>query len=263
MKYIKFMANSFYDSICYKIDLLMKLFLSFLRGYSLVAVWYAIVYSNSDILDSSILNNSIKYMIIVSSFNIIFSALPEGVITAEIKDGNIARQLLYPVNYLISKFYCAIGKICGNIISGSLPNFIFLTFIFNVEYNVGIATVSLFLVAIFIAITIGFLINCIIDLSAFWLYETFYFKYIRFSVISFFSGSLVPIWFYPEWLLKVIDLLPFKFMYYNPIAFFVGEIDTNQFLLQMCMAVLWIGLLSLICWIMWTKGIKRLTILGG
>lgn len=76
-------------------------------------------------------------------------------------------------------------------------------------------------------------------------------------MISFVGGSLIPMEFYPEVLRRLTDFLPYKYIYYWPIQFFLnkGNAQSGGFLLWIIGIQLgWIGIL----WLLYQIGWKQL-----
>lgn len=84
--------------------------------------------------------------------------------------------------------------------------------------------------------------------------------YIFHALIAFCSGQVVPLWFYPDFLLRIINWLPFKYVFYEPLLLFIRNGNLFQ---TVCFQVIWIFILSLIGRFMWKCVSKKIVVQGG
>ena len=81
--------------------------------------------------------------------------------------------------------------------------------------------------------------------------------------ISLFSGSVIPLWFFPEGVRFVADVLPFKYIYFVPcdiISNYNGIEESCKYIFAQS---IWVILSILIALLVWKKGKKKLVIHGG
>lgn len=80
------------------------------------------------------------------------------------------------------------------------------------------------------------------------------------------GGAVIPMEFYPAWLNRVLDFLPFKYIVYWPIQFFLNKetIRPPQMMLRMVLLeLLWIIVLYIVYKIMWRTVTKKFCSAGG
>jgi ABC-2 type transport system permease protein len=84
-----------------------------------------------------------------------------------------------------------------------------------------------------------------------------------FFCISLFSGSVIPLWFFPDWLERFAGYLPFQGIYFVPNAIFVGELSGQALLTALLTQVVW----ALICYgllrFVWAKASMKIVVQGG
>lgn len=261
--YYKFFSISLYENFYYRTDFIIRFLTSFLQSYTLVAVWFYIMISTKEDIGTVLADNSIKYMVLVSSFTIGFRTLPDNEITKSIQSGDIIRNLLIPVSFPITIFFKSMGNLVGLFFIQVIPIFIFLTLFYGIEWEINFMKLLVLFVGFIVSCYLFFLINLGTDILSFWLYETSYFRYMKSAIIAFFSGSIAPLWFYPEWLLKILDLLPFRQLYYNPISYYLGEINIDNYLIHSGITIFWLLTIQIIIYVLWKKGTKKVVQFGG
>ena len=81
--------------------------------------------------------------------------------------------------------------------------------------------------------------------------------------VNILSGALLPLWFMPEAIRKVISFTPFESIYFTPVRIYLGEISGMDMVSEMAMQLLWIVILGVIANMFWKKGVKKLVVQGG
>lgn len=83
------------------------------------------------------------------------------------------------------------------------------------------------------------------------------------SVAFFFTGSLVPVAFFPPWLHAIAAWLPFYGMMNVPAEVFIGKVDGSALLLDLGRQVLWLVLLTLGARALTVVATHRVIVQGG
>lgn len=84
-----------------------------------------------------------------------------------------------------------------------------------------------------------------------------------YPVISLLSGEFVPLDFFPAPLRAIADLLPFKGIYYVPMALWSGVSSPEQALSGLASQAAWTAGMILLARLVWTDAVKSLTVQGG
>lgn len=117
---------------------------------------------------------------------------------------------------------------------------------------------------VLIAWVVGFLwfqIAFIIGLMAFWLEETWVLRVIFTTVAQFFSGAIIPLDLYPDWLRQILDWTPFPYLTYVPVRVFMGESDIS-WIQAVMVPCFWLGVALLIGQWVWSRGLRLYTAAG-
>ncbi|MDP4160867.1 MAG: ABC-2 family transporter protein, partial [Bacillota bacterium] len=115
--------------------------------------------------------------------------------------------------------------------------------------------------------TLGYFIRYCIELTfglfTFWLVETGGVEYIFYFSICLFSGSVVPLWFFPDWLEHVARYLPFQGIYFVPNSIFVGQLNGRDLLMALFTQIVWLAVCFAILRFVWAKASMKIVIQGG
>lgn len=184
----------------------------------------------------------------------------------EIRDGNIIMRMIKPVNVDLSILATELGD------KAVMSAFIFLPVMVGVEiyryFALGyvafnILTFLAFIVSVVLSYILSFYLNLIFGYLAFWLMNIWGFSILKGSIIKFFSGSLIPLSFFPDIVGDIFEQLPFASMVYTPVMVYMGKIQGLELAICFGKQILWILVFIGIAKIMWQWAKKRLAVQGG
>jgi ABC-2 type transport system permease protein len=181
-------------------------------------------------------------------------------------DGKVAMSLIKPTKYIYEVFFRNLGNnFVGNLII-SLPLIIVLTTLSvttQTEVNFTVMTTLLYVISILLALLISFFSNFIFATMVFITDATFGMMQLNEAVVRIFSGSLIPLSFFPPWLKTIAYVLPYASVYTVPTLILMNRYSTQQ---------LWISLLTQLAWaigliiganLIWSLIISKLKVHGG
>jgi ABC-2 type transport system permease protein len=120
-----------------------------------------------------------------------------------------------------------------------------------------------FVATIAMALLLSFAFSFIINLTAFWLIENGGVMLIANITISFFSGFLLPIAFFPPALAAVARALPFQAITGLPAQVFLGQIAGVGLLSTLLLQAFWVLVLGAIGLLMLRAAVRKVVIQGG
>ena len=83
------------------------------------------------------------------------------------------------------------------------------------------------------------------------------------AILSFLTGQLIPLSFFPDAVQNVFSFLPFSSMVYTPTMIYLGRYTGKALILALGKQMLWVVLLYLVGSVIWKQVTKRLVVLGG
>ncbi len=186
-------------------------------------------------------------------------------IAEKIISGNLAIDLLRPVSVIKMELAQAIALRTAGVVFEFLPGIILYSLIFYPDF-LTVYSLLKFLLVVILSFTLFFLINFLVGLSAFVIQSNFSLQSIKFILISLTAGAYVPLEFFPEWFNKFNGFLPFQYIFYWPIQFFLNMEFTHgaEALLKVVgIQLLWAIALYLLCKYLWRKAIRKFGAVGG
>ena len=104
----------------------------------------------------------------------------------------------------------------------------------------------------------AFFLYFLIGLLAFVINNNSSITALKWVLISLAGGFFMPLDFFPNWINRVLDLLPFKYMIYWPIQVFLNKENYNgidTFLVILIHQFIWIVVLYILCKLSWKSSV--------
>lgn len=260
--YIGVIIASFKKGFVYKVDNLLSIVNRIIEVSVLIFIWYAISGNEGQINGMSISNLIIYYALAYSLGHIMTWGINEYMATS-IKKGRINMELLYPINYMKYFFCYKLGNVFRQLIVISIPTLIALIILFKIKLSFSIVNILLFLLITSLSIIIIFFIEFIFGLMSFYTTSGWGLQILKKSLITILSGQIAPIQFFPNIIVKIMNILPFTDLIYSPITTLLGLKSSNDIILILCRQSIWIIFLFILSKIIYNKAIKNVTIYGG
>ena len=99
--------------------------------------------------------------------------------------------------------------------------------------------------------------------SAFFTTYIFGISMVKDALLSFVTGQLIPLSFFPGIAQKVFDFLPFSSMVYSPVMIYLDKYSYSELVFVLLRQVVWIVILYVLGSFIWKRVTKRLIVLGG
>jgi ABC-2 type transport system permease protein len=136
-------------------------------------------------------------------------------------------------------------------------------FIFDLIWPKGFTNILAVGLSIFLSWLISFSWRFLINLTSFWTPNARGILRFFFVLSWFFSGFLMPLRFFPEWVIRISYLMPFPHMINTVVEIYLGVLDQSEILLALGYQVIWVLILIAAGQIVLRRGVHRLVILGG
>lgn len=259
--YIEFIKKSFQQRYTYKVNTYIYLLGSLITLLIQINVWYALLGERSvkGITFDDMINFVIINMIVRSlTYSSIANRLAE-----KIQNGLIAIDFIRPINlkyYLISE---EIGRNCFNAIFNSIPVCMVAIVFFKFQLPVSTMGLILFIISILNGMSLILFLNYVLGLLCFWFKTAFSINWFLNACTALFSGFVVPLWFYPEWLLNISKVLPFRLISFEPISIYLGKLSVAESVKVIIIQYIWIIILLILEKVIWKKAQRIITVQGG
>ena len=251
------------EAFAYRAQYYFTLFLNPLRFLIIIFIWGAIYSQNSiDIIQGYSYENLITYFILTNiSFTLIYNQVTEKMEEYN-KKGDFMVFMIKPWTFFKLSLVMTIYKRIFASFAEILPLIIILILFFKDYFIMG--NILFYIMSIGLAFFISYLLAMIIGALAFWMISIRSLTWLLNFIISIFAGLYVPITFFPNVLVRILDFLPFKYMIFVPINIYLGKIPVsldNGFLgsvwYSLSMQIFWCLMLYFIVVVFWKVSLKR------
>ena len=274
-KYKPFLRASAMDLMAYKFNILIWVIVTIFEVACLVFLWLAVYSSSEGGMDASIngftYKEMITYVVLTTVFGFVtFNNDTMWHINQDIIKGTIGNYVIKPISYR-GKFvasnlgsFLMMGLLFGLPLYGiSLGVLIGIGFLPIVSVWDFIAHIGLFLVSSVLACLLNDTIAYLFGILCFYTSSAWGLNSLKTTIISFLSGALLPLAFFPPIFRDIVGYMPFAGMSQNPILILMMKYDYWQSLKVILISLAWLIILELFVKLLFSHAIKKVTVQGG
>jgi len=225
-----------------------------------VSVWRSLIGSGA--VDGITLGDMITYAII-NAIMLAFTLKPVSDVDARLRSGDIAIDLLRPIQYPLLVFADQLGRAAFRLVFVAVPVVVVSSVFFEFSWPPALLSALSFPLTVVFALLVSFGIGYLIALLSFWFLTTFHFSWAIGGLTTLFSGAVLPLWFFPDRWETVARLLPFQFLGFVPAAVWLGQIRGEELARTLMLGVFWSVVLLLIAQLLWKRATRQLVVQGG
>ncbi|MEJ2757602.1 MAG: ABC-2 family transporter protein [Anaerolineales bacterium] len=260
--YLAYVRGSFITVMAYRSGFIFAI-LNNLAYMTIVFFLWRSIFQGQETIKGLTFDQTFLYITMASSTIVLLKTWTDWEISTQITQGSIIMSLVKPVNFQWLMLAQSLGFSLMNFLSVSLPSILFLVFVFKVNIQTGIGFLFFPLALVF-----SFLINATIDyivgLTSFYTESIWGISATKDIIITFLSGALIPLQFFPEAAQKVLKLLPFQAMYYLPMMMLIEPNQpAGEYFLKLGVQVFWVVVIFILARLFYKRAIRVLRVSGG
>ncbi|PWH06694.1 ABC transporter permease [Brachybacterium endophyticum] len=184
-------------------------------------------------------------------------------VAERVHEGDIAVDLLRPMGFLRLHYARKLGRSAFLLLARGIPPMLVGALLTGITLPTDPLSWLLGLLAVVLAITVAFLADLIVNLTAFWLVQTRGLTVVYTAVMNLLSGFLIPIAWFPDQLIALTRATPFPAMVQTPIDALSGRLTPLETLPQVGIQVAWAAVLTVGAWLLLRAGTRSLEVQGG
>ena len=210
------------------------------------AFFWKALFKNSDNIQGVNVDTMLVYTVVSSMISVFLTTGIERRIITSVEKGTIAIDMMRPVN-IFSVFLAEdIAGVIALIFQNLLPILLIGSIMIGFPMPHSLEGFILFLISIFMAFWINWFIAACFGMIAFWTINMDAFVQVKKHLIRLLSGSIIPLWFFPEGIRKVLEWLPFTYLYQLPLDIYIGKYNNGTLVRGLLIQSGWLlGLLIL------------------
>jgi ABC-2 type transport system permease protein len=253
------------SNIVYRWNFLIRAIFSLFQLCIVFILWGA-VYSGNANVGGFNLPATITYFVVLIVLQFFIGAFNEDYqISEEIRNGLINQFLLKPINYFGYRFsiFSAARLVSGGLML--VPLALLLPLLKDQlalppfeAWRLGLGVPAAAMAGL-----IQFTIAYCFGLLSFWFLEIQGFIILSMAVEALLGGQMFPLDLMPANFLRLAELLPFYYQMYFPAAILTGRIDFARAASGLAIQAGWVVVLLLLANVLWNRGLRRHTAVGG
>ena len=253
------------SNLVYRWNFAVRGFFSLFHLSAVFILWSA-AFAGKTSLGGFDLAQTITYFVTLLVLQFFISAFNEDYqISEEIRNGLINQFLLKPINYFLYRFSIFFA---ARLVSGALvflPLLVALPFIHEyLTFPRDPWIIPVGLAAMALSAIIQFSIAYCFGLLTFWFLEIQGFVILSMAIETVLGGQMFPLDLLPSAVYSVAKYLPFYYQMYFPAAIFTGRLSDPAAIAQgFALQLFWVVALLAVNQLLWTRGLRRHTAVGG
>ena len=126
-----------------------------------------------------------------------------------------------------------------------------------------ISALPLFIISVVESFLINWLIAALFGMIAFTAINIDALIQVKKHLLRLLSGSIIPVWFFPEKVANVLEALPFVYIYQLPLSIYIGKGDRAEQLRGMGIQFVWLVLLAALFLYVQKRATRKVMVQGG
>ncbi len=183
-------------------------------------IWTA-VYGDTAVLAGMELSQTIRYFGVTALIGYLTMDFADWNLQMLIRTGKYLTFSLRPINH---SFFALAQKV-GHRFLGFYVEFVPCFIIFSLLFHKSMLPKQLgwTLLSVALAFLMNFYVNYTLGMVAFWLVDANGIRHVFALISAFFSGGLIPLVFFPNWVQVIQFALPFQYILYVPAMVWTGK----------------------------------------
>lgn len=260
--FIEITLASIRRQLTYRATIFAGLLTNYFFGIFRIVVLVAL-YGDRETVAGVSVDGGITYMVLIQATIAYLSMFSWFDLMQSVYTGEIVTDLLKPLSLYTSWMARDLGRaIVQFIFRGVLILLMYLPF-YPVEFPDSAIQWAALAVVIVLSWWVSFSWRFLINLSAFWTPNAVGIGRFFFIISWFFSGFLMPLRYYPDWVIRIAAYTPFPYMVNIVMDTFIGILNGPELAAALAAQAAWALGLTFTGLAVMRLGVRRLVILGG
>ncbi|MBC7365901.1 MAG: ABC-2 family transporter protein [Undibacterium sp.] len=252
------------SNLVYRLNFAVRGFFSLFHLAVVFILWGA-AFAHTPTIGGFSFGQTLTYFLVMLVMQFFVGAFNEDYqISEEIRNGLINQFILKPINYFLYRFsiFAAARMVTGALIL--IPLLLALPLLRDyLTLPSEWWRYALVPPAMVLSALIQFSIAYCFGLLTFWFLEIQGFVILSMAIESLLGGQMFPLDLLPAWLFRIAQFLPFYYQTYFPTAILTGRIELAAAIHGFGLQLLWVLLLLALNQLLWHRGLRRHTAVGG
>lgn len=263
-KYLALVYMSVMESLHYRLGALVTVIGNFIYIAIIYNLWKSIYRSTGTVIINGLsFQDTMIYLVLASALTTTLDSYLVWRMSEDIQSGKITLDLLKPISYFSMKASVYFGQIIFSFIVTFIPTFFAVYFLSGKGFELG-WNMLFFLVSIIFSAILNISFDFCVGSIGFYTQSIWGVNTFKEVIVMLFSGTLIPLNFFPETLIKLVMYLPFQAMYNIPMQQLINkDLMLSERFTYMLIQVVWILVIGIAGKLFWNHSLKVLTVNGG
>lgn len=261
MKYLAILKYSIQNEISYKTNYWGSMIAIIIKIIATYFLWTAVFSTNSK-MGKYNLTQMLDYAfisLILSQLNQFSSGR---IFSLMIARGEIAVELIRPYNLISKLLFYDLGKKIVDLFKYAFPSLYVCLFFMGLLTSFELQNLPFFIFSASLGMITIQVIDILMAYLAFFSTNTWGLWILRNSVVSLFSGAILPLDLFPTLFIKITNFLPFRASIYDPINILFSS--SRSFIFNILFKqILWLFFLIPLVYTIYNLAVKKVQVLGG
>ena len=261
-KYLYIIKTQIIKSMTYEFNVYGNIIMQTIIMITSAYFWRAL-YTGRSVVNGVDAGSMQTYIIISSALSVLLITNVERRIGHSVEKGSVATDMMKPIS-LFGMFLAEdIGSIIALIFQNMLPILLIGSLMIKVPVMADIRNLPMFVISVVESFLINWLIAALFGMMAFATINNNALIQVKKHLIRLLAGSIIPIWFFPESVSKVLSALPFVYIYQLPLSIYIGRGSRTKMISQMRIQFIWLVILSALFFYAQSRITRKVMVQGG
>ena len=209
------------------------------------------------------LADTITYIWLGQALLLLVPWRPDGDVASLIRTGNVACELVRPVDLHNLWYARAIAIRVAPTLLRAVPMFVIAGLFFGLAPPATPAAGLAFAVSVVGAVFVSAAVTNVLNISLFWTLSGEGVARLLPALVIIFSGQVIPLPFFPDWMQPILNVLPFRAIMDTPFRLYIGHIGPEAVAGVIAHQVAWLVGLTVMNRALVARGLRRVVVQGG
>ncbi len=261
-KYLYIIKTQIIKSMTYEFNVYGNIIMQTIIMITSAYFWRAL-YTGRSVVDGVDVGSMQTYIIISSALSVLLITNVERRIARSVEKGSVATDMMKPISLFGMFLSEDIGSIIALIFQNMLPILLIGSLMIKIPVMANVRDLPMFVISVVESFLINWVIAALFGMMAFTTINNNALIQVKKHLIRLLSGSIIPIWFFPESISKVLSALPFVYIYQLPLSIYIGRGDRAEMISQMRIQFIWLVILSALFFYAQKRITRKVMVQGG
>lgn len=237
--------------------------------FAFVYILFYLAFYESNDIDISYMdwNSLVTYLWLQQTFYAAtYPFLRDSELLNKIQNGNLAYDLIRPQNFYLKYYIKMFSNRVSSTILRCLPIIIIgsiLPYPYHLSAPSSSSSLIIFIISIIFACFLATSFSLIIHLITMYTIDSRGIISLYTMIAEVFMGIVIPLPFLPKFMMKIANILPFKYLADYPYRIYSGDIIIGDGLISLLSSFIWIIVSTIIGYLLTKNALKKAVIQGG